>query len=116
MITAYTYFAVISLALLWKAVVHTFCSWNMNTYRSLHVDEGLRTLARDMHVFMALMSLTMLWFHWMILDFMVTFCATMPWLGFVAHFPIILVVYFQAVNATRHLKRQRDMIKDRLVA
>ena len=112
--SAYIYFALMAFALIWKAVTHAFCAWNMNTYRKLHVDEALRSLSRDMHGWMAGMALTMLWLHWVVLDYMVTFCATVPVLGFLAHMPLIVALYGQALNATAHPKRQRAVITARL--
>lgn len=48
-----------------------------------------------------------LWFMWMILDFMVTFCATQPRDGFIAHMPWIVGAFCILGAKIGHLMRLR---------
>lgn len=113
--SAYVYFVAMATACTIKGVAHFFQAWNLNTFRMLHTDEELRTLARDTHGGHFFGALSMIWFHWMILDYMVTFCATQPLEGAISHVPQIVFVWFVAYKSVMHLKRQRYMIAAHIV-
>jgi hypothetical protein len=45
---------------------------------------------------------------WAIIDFMVTFCATQPVEGFIAHMPWIGLAFIVLVTKAGHLQRLRN--------
>ena len=60
---------------------------------------------------MAFTCLCMLFYMWMILDFMITFCATQPRLGALTHAPWILGAAGVLGAKTGHLMRLRAQAK-----
>ena len=53
----------------------------------------------------------MLWYMWVILDYMVTFCATTPVLGAMAHLPWIGGTFGVLLAKLRHMWRLMEQVK-----
>jgi hypothetical protein len=90
MTAAYVYFGLMLALMLPLTVVHMWCRDLVKKNPHIMPDNTQRDRYRWGEMAMAFTCLTMLFYMWMILDFMVTFCATAPLLGAVAHVPWIV--------------------------
>ena len=77
----------------------------MARYANIMPDDTQRNRYRWAELAMAFTCLGMLWYMWLILDYMVSFCATTPTLGLLAHGPWIVGTYAVLLAKTRHLGR-----------
>ena len=105
MTAADLYFAAMLIVMLPLAVVHLWCRDIVKRFPQIMPDETQRDRYRWAEMAMAFTCLAMLFYMWMILDFMVTFCATTPLLGALAHGPWILGTLAVLVAKIGHLRR-----------
>ncbi|MGC3940450.1 hypothetical protein ACOTTU_21830 [Roseobacter sp. EG26] len=105
MTAAHIYFASMVLGMLPLTVVHLLCREIVARYPGIMPDTKQRNRYRWAELAMAFTCLAMLWYMWVILDYMVTFCATTPTLGLLAHVPWIVGTYAVLLAKTRHLGR-----------
>lgn len=108
--TAHIYFAAMVLGMLPLASVHAICRGIVKRYPHVMPDDRQRDRYRHSELAMGLTCLAMLWYMWLILPFMVTFCATDPFAGFVSHMPWIVGTYAVLCAKTWHLKRLLDQV------
>lgn len=87
------------------AGVHLWCRDIVKKYPGIMPDNTQRDRYRWAELAMAFTCLAMLFYMWMILDFMVTFCATQPFWGAVAHMPWIMGSAGVLGAKTGHLMR-----------
>ncbi|WP_227271818.1 hypothetical protein [Roseobacter weihaiensis] len=111
MTAAHIYFALMILAMLPLAVVHMLCREVVARYPAIMPDTRQRNRYRWAELAMGVTCLAMLWYMWVILDYMVTFCATTPVLGMIAHLPWIIGSFAVLVAKTRHLGRLVEQVK-----
>ncbi len=104
---ALIYFLVMAALMIPLSVVHMMCRHIVKKAPSLMPDKEQRDHYRWGELTMAFTCLAMVFYMWMILDYMITFCATMPLLGAVAHMPWILGTAAVLVTKTMHLMRLR---------
>jgi hypothetical protein len=103
--TAHIYFALMLVAGLPLIAVHAIC-WNVvRKYPKIMPDDKQRNRYALSELAMGGMCAGGLWFMWMILGYMVTFCATTPVLGLIAHVPWIAFMWLSLLTKTRHLMR-----------
>ena len=108
---AHIYFALMILAMLPLAVVHWICRELVGRHPQIMPDTKQRNRYRWAEAAMGLTCLAMLWYMWVILDYMVTFCATTPALGLMSHSPWITGSYGVLVAKVRHLGRLVEQVK-----
>jgi hypothetical protein len=102
---AHIYFALMLLAGLPLIAIHALC-WNIvRKYPDIMPDQKQRERYALSELAMGGMCAGGLWFMWMILGYMVTFCATTPVLGFIAHVPWIAFMWLSLLTKARHLMR-----------
>lgn len=104
---AHIYFGLMTLAMLPLAWVHWECRKIVGEHPRIMPDETQRDRFRWMEIAMAFTCVVTIFYMWMILDFMVTFCATQPRDGFIAHMPWIVGGYAVLVAKAGHLMRLR---------
>lgn len=111
MTAAHFYFACMVFIMLPLAVVHLLCRDVVKKHDYIMPDNTQRDRYRWGELAMAFTCLAMLFYMWMILDFMVTFCATQPALGALAHVPWIVGTVCVLGAKTGHLMRLRAQAK-----
>lgn len=104
---AHLYFGLMSLAMLPLAWAHWECRTTVADHPGVMPDETQRDRFRWMELAMAFSCIATIFYMWMILDFMVTFCATSPRDGFIAHMPWIVGVVCILGAKLGHLMRLR---------
>lgn len=102
---AHIYFGLMSIAMLPLAWVHWECRKIVGEHPRIMPDGTQRDRFRWMEVAMAFTCITTIFYMWMILDFMVTFCATQPREGFTAHMPWIVGACCVLAAKVGHLMR-----------
>lgn len=112
MTAAHSYFALMILAMLPLTVVHVLCREIAGRYTGVMPDTKQRNRYRWAELAMAFTCLAMLWYMWVILDYMVTFCATTPVLGLMAHVPWIAGSYAVLLAKLRHMGRLIEQVRD----
>lgn len=90
MTAALIYLLIMVALMLPLAIVHLWCRDLVKKHPYIMPDNTQRDRYRWAELAMAFTCLTMIFYMWMILDFMVTLCATQPILGAIAHVPWIL--------------------------
>lgn len=105
MTTAMIYFMIMTGLMLPLATVHMWCRDVVKKNPHIMPDNTQRDRYRWSELAMAFTCLAMLFYMWVILDYMVTFCATTPWLGALAHVPWILGSAGVLGAKTGHLMR-----------
>ncbi len=111
MTAAHLYFALMVLGMLPLTVVHLLCREIVARHPQIMPDTKQRNRYRWAELAMGFTCLAMLWYMWVILDYMVTFCATTPVLGMLAHVPWIIGTFGVLLAKTRHLGRLVDQVK-----
>lgn len=104
---AYIYFGLMALAMLPLAWAHWECRGIVKRFPKIMPDETQRDRFRWMELAMAFTCVVTIFYMWMILDFMVTFCATQPREGFMAHMPWIVGAFCVLGAKIGHLMRLR---------
>lgn len=84
---AHIYFALMVFGMTLLIGVHIICREIVRKWPQTMNGEKRRKWYRWSELMMALACLSMLWYMWSVLDFMVTFCATSPIAGALAHAP-----------------------------
>ena len=92
-------------------VVHLLCREIVARYEAIMPDDKQRNRYRWAELAMAFACVAMLSYMWIILDYMITFCATTPLLGLLAHVPWILGSYAVLLAKLRHLARLIEQVK-----
>ncbi|MEO0370468.1 MAG: hypothetical protein AAF231_03340 [Pseudomonadota bacterium] len=110
MTAALFYFLIMAALMLPLTGVHLWCRGIVKQHPQIMPDHIQRDRYRWAELAMAFTCLAMIWYMWMILDFMVTFCATQPLLGMLAHVPWILGTACVLVAKIGHLQRLRAQI------
>lgn len=105
MTAAHLYFALMVAAMLPLTVVHLLCREVVARWPGIMPDTKQRNRYRWAELAMAATCLAMLFYMWVILDYMVTFCATTPGLGLMAHGPWLLGTGAVLLAKLRHLGR-----------
>ena len=90
MTAAHVYLAIMACLMLPLALVHMRCRDLVKQHPYIMPDNTQRDRYRWAELAMAFTCLAMIWYMWRILDFMVTFCATQPLAGAIAHVPWIV--------------------------
>lgn len=111
MTAAHIYFAAMLLTMLPLTVVHLLCREIVARYPLIMPDTKQRNRYRWAELAMAFTCLAMLWYMWVILGYMVTFCATTPALGALAHLPWIVGTVGVLLAKLRHMGRLLEQIK-----
>lgn len=111
MTAATLYFALMILFMMPLAAVHLICRELVKRYPAIMPDNTQRDRYRWAELAMAFTCLAMIWYMWMILDFMVTFCATQPLLGLLAHMPWIVGTLAVLGAKLGHMSRLIEQIK-----
>ena len=111
MTAAHIYFAAMVLGMLPLFSVHMLCREIVARYPQIMPDTKQRNRYRWAELAMAFTCLAMLWYMWVILDYMVTFCATTPVLGMLAHVPWIVGSFGVLLAKLRHLGRLIEQVK-----
>lgn len=101
------YFVIMASIMLPLAAVHLWCRDLVKKHPSIMPDNTQRDRYRWAELSMAFTCLAMIFYMWMILDFMVTFCATQPLLGALAHVPWVTGTAGILGAKIGHLKRLR---------
>lgn len=109
--SAHIYFALMVLPGLPLTAIHALCWHAVEKYPDIMPDDKQRDRYALSELAMGGMCTGALWFMWMILGYMVTFCATAPFLGMVAHMPWIAFMWFSLLTKTRHLMRLIERVK-----
>jgi hypothetical protein len=104
---AQIYFSLMTLAMILLATVHIWCRSLVKGFPQIMPDEIQRDRFRWMELAMAVTCVLTIWYMWMVLDYMVTFCATSPREGFIAHMPWIVGAFAVLGAKTGHLMRLR---------
>lgn len=107
MTAAHVYFALMTGLMLPLAGVHLYCRDLVKKHSYIMPDNTQRDRYRWAELAMAFTCLTMIFYMWVILDYMVTFCATTPWLGVLAHVPWIVGTTSVLGAKIGHLMRLR---------
>lgn len=105
MSAAYVYFFFMVLLMTPLAIVHWRCRSVVGNFPKIMPDSTQRDRYRWGELAMAFTCVAMMWYMWLVLDFMVTFCATQPVLGFVTHAPWILGTLCVLAAKNGHLRR-----------
>lgn len=108
---AYLYFGVMILLMTPLIFVHVLCTVVTGKYPGIMPDNGQRWRYQQAEGGMALSCLAMLWYMAQILGIMVTFCATYPLVGLIAHMPWIAGTGAVLVLKTRHLMRLVEQVR-----
>ena len=103
--TAHIYFACMVVLMVPLILVHLSCWRVVDRYPHIMPDDTQRSRYGWSEIVMAATCAAMIWYMWLILPFMVTFCATDFWGGFNAHAPWIIGTFGVLVFKTRHLSR-----------
>jgi hypothetical protein len=111
MTAAHLYFAAMILSMLPLSVVNMLCREMVGRYPEIMADTRQRNRYRWAELWMGFTCLAMLFYMWVILDYMVTFCATTPVLGMLAHLPWIFGTYCVLIAKLRHLGRLIEQVK-----
>ena len=111
MTSAELYFALMVLAMLPLTFVHFLCWRVVGLHPDIMPDDTQRARYRLSELAMGTACATMLWYMWMVLDYMVTFCATDPVAGMLAHIPWILGTSAVLITKTRHLYRLIEQVR-----
>lgn len=111
MTAAHIYFALMICSMVPLVVVHLLCREIVARYAAIMPDTKQRNRYRWAELAMAFSCVAMLWYMWIILDYMVTFCATTPFLGALAHMPWIVGTYGVLLAKLRHLGRLIEQVK-----
>lgn len=107
MTAAHLYFALMAGLMLPLAGVHLICRDIVKKHSYIMPDNTQRDRYRWAELAMAFTCLAMVFYMWVILDYMVTFCATTPQLGALAHGPWIVGTAGVLGAKTGHLLRLR---------
>lgn len=110
MTTAALYFILMLVLMLPLTGVHLWCRDLVKKYPYIMPDNTQRDRYRWGELAMAFTCLAMLLYMWMVLDFMVTFCATQPLLGAIAHMPWIVGTAGILAAKIGHLIRLRAQV------
>ena len=111
--TAHLYFAAMVLTMLPLTVVHLICWQVVNLHPVVMPDDNQRAWFKWSEVAMASTCLAMLWYMWMLLPWMVSICATDPFVGALAHGPWIALtacVLWAKLNHLRRLVQQVNYV------
>lgn len=111
MTAAHLYFAAMILTMLPLAIVHLICWQVVKRHPTIMPDDEQRAWFMWGEVAMASACLAMLFYMWMVLPFMVSFCATSPVQGAIAHMPWIVITGCVLTAKTRHLWRLMNQVK-----
>lgn len=111
MAAAHLYFALMICGMGPLVVVHLLCREIVARYADIMPDDTQRNRYRWAELAMAFTCLGMLWYMWLILDYMVSFCATAPVLGALSHMPWIVGTYAVLLAKLRHLGRLIEQVK-----
>ena len=111
MTAAHIYFYAMATLMVPLACVHMLCRDVVKKNPQIMPDNTQRDRYRWAELAMAFTCLTMLWYMWVILDYMVTFCATTPALGLMAHVPWIFGTACVLVAKTGHLARLGEQVR-----
>lgn len=107
MTMAHIYFALMLFLMLPLSFVHMWCRDVVKQNPHIMPDNTQRDRYRWSELAMAFTCLAMIFYMWMILDFMVTFCAMYPLFGALAHVPWIVGTACVLGAKTGHLLRLR---------
>jgi hypothetical protein len=105
MTAAYIYFGLMLTLMLPLAFVHMWCRDVVKLAPQIMPDSVRRDRFRYMELAMVAACLTVIWYMWAILDYMVTFCATSPAEGAIAHMPWIVLALVVLLTKVGHLMR-----------
>lgn len=108
---AYWYFGAMVVIGVFQITVHTACVYMLNAYSATQPDDSLRQSEKYMHGAMAAVALTSILFMLLLLDQMVTICATYPLPGAFAHIPLIGSMAAMGAVAVSHFRRQLRKVK-----
>lgn len=111
MTAAHIYFALMVLAMVPLTFVHFLCWRVTGLHPGIMPDNRQRQRYRWSEVAMGTTCMAMLWYMWLTLPFMVTFCATQPLEGALAHIPWIMGTATVLVTKTRHLYRLIEQVR-----
>ncbi|MEO0568299.1 MAG: hypothetical protein AAF066_11245 [Pseudomonadota bacterium] len=92
--------------------VHVLCIVVTGRHNGIMPDNGQRWRYQRAEGAMAATCVAMLWYMGSILDIMVTFCASYPIAGLIAHLPWIIGTGFVLVFKTHHLMRLIEQVKE----
>ena len=99
------YFMAMVLIMLPLVVVHLTCWQIVKRVPATMPDKKARDWYMRSEVVMATACLCMLWYMWMMLPWMISICATDPWVGIVSHVPWIALTGCVLFAKVRHLWR-----------
>ena len=105
MTLAHLYFAAMVLLMLPLTLVHLLCREIVGRHPGVMPDRDQRNRYRWAELAMAATCLAMLFYMWIILDYMVSFCATTPVAGAMAHMPWIIGTAGVLLAKLRHMDR-----------
>lgn len=91
--------------------VHGACIYMLNAFSATQPDDMLRESEKNMHFSMAGVNLGMMFFMVVLSGWMWTICSTAPFLGALAHLPLISFMAFMGYVASHHFRRQLKKIK-----
>jgi hypothetical protein len=111
MTAAHFYFAFMICGMVPLVVVHFLCRKIVTRYPEVMPDDKQRSWYLWAEAAMAFSCAGMLWYMYAILGYMVTFCATQPLLGAVAHVPWIVGTYAVLLARLRHLGRLVEQVQ-----
>ena len=111
MTSAQLYFALMVLMMVPLSFVHFLCFRVVGLHPGIMPNDLQRRRYRLSELAMGLTCAAMVWYMWMVLDYMVTFCATDPVAGALAHVSWVLGTAVVLVAKTRLLYRLIEQIK-----
>ena len=109
--TAHLYFAAMAVLMIPLIFVHYLCIRVTGLHPGIMPDDLQRARYRLTELAMGLTCAAMLWYMLAILDYMVTFCATDPLAGAIAHGPWIAGTGAVLLAKTRHLYRLIEQVR-----
>lgn len=111
MTAAHLYFALMIALMTPLIFVHLMCWQIVKRFPGIMPDTMQRERYMWAEVAMACGCVSMLWYMWLVLPFMVSFCATEPLAGAAAHMPWIAFTACVLLAKTRHLWRFLAQVK-----
>lgn len=102
---AHIYFGAMIVLMMPLIVVHLICWQVVKRFPDIMPDDKQRHRYMFSELAMALACITMLWYMWILLPWMVSICGTNPVLGIVSHMPWIAATACVLLGKARHLWR-----------